>query len=103
MVFSHTYDMMWMILCYFLEIWHILSRFMAGYDKALSTKETKQVDLDEIKRMSWYLYVAYIVTCWWYLHCHILGIDDGHIQVASLDVADICLWCSSYMMYDSCW
>ena len=74
-----TYDMMWMILCYSMEISHILSWFMEGYDKALSAKETKQVDLDEIKRMSWYLYAAYFVTGWWYLHCHILGIDDGHI------------------------
>jgi len=36
-----TYDMMWMILCYYLEIWHMLSWFMEGYDKAPSTKETK--------------------------------------------------------------
>ena len=36
-----TYDIMWKSLCWFIE----------GYDKALSTKEAKQVDLDEIKRM----------------------------------------------------
>jgi len=75
---------------------------MEGYDKALSTKETKQVDLDEIKRMSWYLYAAYFVTGWWYLLCYIFRYDDGHIQVAGLDVADRCLWCRSYMVYDSC-
>ena len=92
-----TYDMMWMILCYCLEIWHMLSWFMEGYDKALSTKETEQVDIDEIKRMSWYLYATYFVTGWWYLHWH------GHIQVAGLDVVDRCLWSRSYMVYDSCW
>ena len=75
---------------------------MEGYDKALSTKEMKQVDLDEIKRMSWYLYMAYFVTGWWYLHCHLLGTDDGHIQVVDLDVVERCLWCRSYMVYDSC-
>ena len=103
MVFSHTYDMMWMILCYFLEIWHMLSWFMEGYDKALSTKEIEQVYLDKIKRMSWYLYAKYFVTSWLYLHCHILGTNDRHIHVVGLDVADRCLWCISHMVYDSWW
>jgi len=35
---------------------------MESYDKALYTKETKKVYLDEIKRMSLYLYAAYFVT-----------------------------------------
>ena len=48
----------------------------------------KQVDLDENKRMSWYLYAAYFVTGWWYLHYHILGTNDGHIQAVNPDATD---------------
>ena len=95
-------NIMWMIFCYFLEIWHMLSWFMDGYDKALYTKKTKQFDLDEIKRMSWYLYTTYLVISWWYLLCHIFKTDDGHIQVIGLYVADKWLWWRSYMVYDSC-
>jgi len=42
------------------------SWFMEGHvfdkHKAFSTKDREQVDLDKVKRMSWYLYVAYSVT-----------------------------------------
>jgi len=57
----------------------------------------KQVDLDEIKRMSWYLYAD--------IPCHRLMIStlNGHIQVASLDGVNIYLWSRSYIVYDSCW
>ena len=46
---------------------------------------------------------TYFVTGWWYLHCHILGSDDGHIQVVGSDVSDRCLWRRLYMVHDSCW
>ena len=42
-----------MIFCYYF--------YMEGYDKGLSSNETEQVDLDEIKRMSLYLYTAYFI------------------------------------------
>jgi len=45
---------------------------MEGYDKALSTKEMEQVDHDQIKRMSWYLYGAYFVTGLWYLNWELM-------------------------------
>ena len=38
-----------------------------GYDKSLSTKETDQVDIDVMRRMSWYLYAD--------IPCHILIIS----------------------------
>ena len=28
--------------------------------------------------------------------------DDGHLQTVDLDAANKCLWCRSYMVYDSC-
>lgn len=59
-----------------------------------------------------------IIHCWhyirrpWYMMILIFldphscfdlddSFDDGHIQVVDLDVADRCLWCRSYMLYDS--
>ena len=86
---------------YCLEIWHMFSWFMEGYDKALSTKETEQVDLDEIKRKSWYLYVAYFVIGWWYyiIISWELMMDIYRLLVWML-IDRYCWWCRSY---DSFW
>ena len=57
---------------------------MEGYDKALFTKETEQVDLDEIKRMSWYLYAAYFVM-----------VDDIYIVISwelMMDIYMLLVW-----------
>ena len=98
MVFSHMiwfewfyvtawrYDISWV------DSWKVMIRLF------LLRKQSKLILMRSIGWVDIYMQTC-IVIGWWYLHCHILGTNDWHTQVSSLDVVDRCLWSRSYMVY----